>query len=153
MIASLELEDFVPARERARKSHRAHRCFSTTRDKAHHLEVRHSLTNQFAELHLELGGHSEAGSVLHGACKRVEYDRRGMPQHERTPRENEIDVFFAVGVPDPRALAPRGDDRLSSNAAKSAHRRVYSTRKELARTRHHFGGSHASGRSFRSSPA
>jgi len=86
MIAAVELENRVATRERARESHCAHRRLGATRDETHHLDVRHPLANQFAELDLELGGHSEAGSVLHCARECVEHDRRRVSEYEWSPR-------------------------------------------------------------------
>ena len=74
-------------------------------------------------------------------------------EHERSPRENEVDVLLAIDVPDPRPLTTRSDDRLAAYTSKRAHRRVHTTGKDLARPGHHIGGSHSSARSFRSSPA
>ena len=67
VITALEFQYLVSSRERAREAHRAHGRLCAAGDKPHHLDVRHSLANQFAELHLELGRHSEARSVLHRA--------------------------------------------------------------------------------------
>src|SRR2546427_7408268 len=101
--------------------------------------MRHTLPNQLAELNLELRWHSEAGSVLHRSLESVENYGRRVSEDERSPRENEVNVFVTIDIPDPRALAACDNDRLSSNSAKCAYGRVHSARKEIARPLHNFG--------------
>src|SRR5438552_5228272 len=139
MVAAVELEDCVAASEGARQPYRAHRGLGSARDKAHHLEVRHSPPNQLAELNLELRWHSEAGSVLHRALESIENDRRRVSEYERSPRQDKIYVLVTIDIPDPRSFAARNDYRLSSNCAKCAHGRAHPTGEKIARASHHFG--------------
>ena len=60
VIAAVELEEHVAPGDGARDAHRAHRRLGAARDEAQHLDVRHALDDQLAELHLELGGNAEA---------------------------------------------------------------------------------------------
>src|SRR5207244_1132050 len=91
------------------------------------------LRDQLAQPQLELRGDAEARSVAHHSIERVEYRRGRVAKHERAPREDVVDVFVAIDVPDARARASRHDERLATDSAKRAHRRADAARKELLR--------------------
>ena len=64
VIAALELDDLLAPRVRARHAHGAHRRFGAGADEAHHLERRHHLPHELAELHFELGRRAEARALF-----------------------------------------------------------------------------------------
>src|SRR3954470_5227233 len=137
VIAAVELEDGISLRERASQSHRTHRRFGSTRDEPHHLDVGHTRPYQLRQPNFQSGWHAEARAVSHCLFECIEYDRRGVTEYERAPRQNEIDVFVAVHVPDPRAFSTFRNDRIAANAAKRAYRRIDAAGAQLARASHY----------------
>ena len=150
VITAVELQDDITSSEGASQAYGAHCRLGAAGYEPHHRHVRHALADQYAELNLQLGRHTERGPALHRLLERVKDDRRCVAKDQRTPGENEVDVFLAVHIPDARALAACGDHRLATDAMKCSHRRIHSAGKEFARARHHIRGSHASVRNCRS---
>ena len=146
MVTAFELEDVLAPRDGTSQPRNRHSRFGAAGREAHHLHVRHPFGDLVGQLHLPLGGHTEAGPVLHGPRHRVEDDVGGMAQHQRAPRQDVIEILVAVGVPHPRAFTALGHERLSTHAAKGAHGRVHATRKTRTRSRHDLGGPHARAR-------
>src|SRR5262249_41921103 len=56
---------------------------------------------------------------------RVDHGRMRMPDDQRAPRADIVDVFRAVGVPNVRAAAAGDEPRRSTDAAIGAHGRVH----------------------------
>src|SRR5450759_2984858 len=134
VVAPVELDDRVTRGHSARQTNRAHRRLGPTRDEAQHLDVRHARDNQPRELQLELRGDTEARPVLHHPLERIENRGRSVAENERTPREDVVDVFVAVDIPDPRASAFGDEERLAANPAKCTNGRAHATGKELRRS-------------------
>src|SRR6266496_806805 len=55
-------------------------------------------------------------------------DRVGVPEHERPPRPDVIEVFATVGVPDAAALAAHDEARHAAHSTKRAHGGIHSAR-------------------------
>jgi hypothetical protein len=140
VVAAVELEDQVAPRERARHPDRAHRGLGAARHEAEHRQVRHPRDDHLREVDLEPGGHAEARAAPHRGVERVDHDARRVAEHERPPREHEVEVGAAVRVVQVGALAAHGDERLAADAAERAHRRVDAAGEEVARARHDLGG-------------
>src|SRR5581483_8198768 len=68
---------------------------------------------------------SEAGSSTGRADYGFNDLGRRVPQNERPPRANVIDVLIAVRVPDARALAAHHERRLAAHRAEGPDRRVH----------------------------
>src|SRR5687768_10298383 len=118
MIAPIELEDAIPAGESARKTDRTQGRLGAARYEAQHLEVWHSFENELTKTQLQLGRHSERRAVLQRSLDSVYDHRMRVAEHERSPREDVVDVFPAVHIADSRSLSARRDDRLSAHTSK-----------------------------------
>ena len=59
--------------------------------------------------------------------------RMAVPQQQRSPGADVIDVLVAVDVEKVRALAARDEGRIPADAAERAHRRVDAARNDLLR--------------------
>ena len=71
------------------------------------LGLKEMLADEITELDLELGRHAETGALLHRGFERLQNYRRRMAEYKRPPREDKVDVFLAVGVPDSSAFSAR----------------------------------------------
>src|SRR5690349_16706752 len=132
VITAIELDDRVATRGGAGKPNRAHRRFGAAGYKAQHFDVRHSRQHELGQSQLERGWNTEARPILHDTLERRD-DRRGrMPEHERSPRKHVVDVFVVVDVPDARPSTAPDDERLATDPAEGAHRRVHASRKQLS---------------------
>ena len=134
VIAAIELEKGIASRRRAREAQRAHCRLGAARHEAHHLDVRESLGDQLRELDLELGGDAEARALVHRLFERVEHHRCGVAEDERAPREDEVEIFVVIDVPDAGALTACDDERIATDTAERAHRRADAAGHDLART-------------------
>src|SRR5204863_439499 len=117
VITSVELEDRVALRHRARDANRAHRCLRTAGDEPNHLNVRHALDDELSEADLQLRRNAEARAATHRFLERCQDDRWRVSQHERAPRQHEVDVLVSIDVPNATALATLRDEWLSTDTA------------------------------------
>src|SRR5439155_16031836 len=60
-----------------------------------------------------------------GFADRLDHRLRRVPEDERPPRAEKVQVRAAVHVPDARALAPRDEERLAADTLERAHRAVH----------------------------
>ena len=136
MVAAIELEQQVAPRGSTGKPKRAHGGLCSARDEAHHLHMRHALAYELGQGHLEPVGNTKAGSPGQGVTQRVQYHGRGVPEHERSPRQHVVDILVVVHVPDAGALPACHDERLAAYTSKCTHRRVHAAREQVAGARH-----------------
>ncbi len=54
-----------------------------------------------------------------------------MPENERTPRADVIDVLVAIGIEDVRTLPAHDEGRIAAHGTKSANRRIHATGNHL----------------------
>src|SRR4051794_19592569 len=104
VIATVELQNDVALRCGSRQPYGAHRRLRAARHEPKHRDVRHSVDDQFGERHLQLSWNTEARSATHRCAERIDYARRRMPEHERTPGQDVVDVLASVDVPNPGTL-------------------------------------------------
>jgi hypothetical protein len=104
VVAPLELEHAVAVCKGTRQPHGAHRRLRPGRDESHLLDRRHRVDDLGGQLDLRLGGRTEGGPLSGGTRKRVNRLGIGMPEDQRPPRHDPVDVAVAVDVLDVRTL-------------------------------------------------
>src|SRR4051812_30101401 len=98
VVAPLELDDLLAPGKAARHANRRHRRLGAARDQAHHLETGEQAHQQLGHLHLEPRRRAEAGGAVGLAMYRLHYTLVPMPENERTPRPDVIDIVVAIGI-------------------------------------------------------
>jgi hypothetical protein len=76
VIAAIELQDELAARECPGQTHRRHRRLGAARNEAQHLDMRHALDDELSELQLCLGRRAKAGTTRCRLCYSGDYARR-----------------------------------------------------------------------------
>ena len=134
MVAARELEDAVAPREAAREPDRAHRGLGAGGDEAHHLDRRHRVDDLLRELHLGFGRGAEGRPARGGVLDRSERLGVGVPEDERPPAHDPVDVALPLDVLDLGAAAAAHEDRLvEADRAHRADRRVDAARDQPLR--------------------
>src|SRR5581483_4240082 len=135
VVAAGELEDPVALREAAREAERAHRRLRPRRDEPHLLDRRHRVRDLGRELHLRLGGRAEARAAERRLAHRLDRLRVGVPEDERAPRADPVEVAVPVDVDEVRAFPALDEERLvQADGAHRPHRRVDAAGDQLERT-------------------
>ena len=98
MIIAGEFHDQFAAREAAGQSQGAHRGFGAGTDQPHALDRRHGGDDQLGQFAFRFGRSAEAGASLGGGLHRGDDSRRRVPQNQRAPRADVVDVAIAVEI-------------------------------------------------------
>ena len=124
VVAALELDDQVAARDAARQPDRRHRRLGARGHETDRLDARHRIDDACGELHLALGRHAERGAAPR--CLGSGRDDRGVrvAEQQGAPGLHEVDVAGALHVLDPRAFAACREHRRAADRTERAHRRV-----------------------------
>ena len=134
VVAARELEDAVAPGEPAREPKCAHRRLGARGDEPHLLDRRHGVDDLLGQLDLPLRRRAEGRPVGSGFLHRLDHLRIGVAEHERAPGHDPVDVALPVRVPEVRALAARGEERiLGPDRPPGADRRVDAAGDDLAR--------------------
>ena len=133
VIASFKFDNLVAPSEGTCEAQCSHRRFGAGIDKAHHLDVRHKLLDQFREFYFERTGCAETCAARCGIGNCGDHARMRVTQDERAPRENVINEPIAIHVEQVCARAALDEQRLSADRAKRAHRRIHAAGEELLR--------------------
>ena len=131
VVAADELDDLVPARERAGDPECAHRRLGARAHEAHELESWHRFPDQARELELERARRAEARALAQRVLERRHHARVCVPEDERPPRKDVVHVAAAVDVDEVRALAALHEERGATDRAERTHRRADPARKEI----------------------
>ena len=130
VVAPVELDDFVPARDAACQANGGHGGFRAGRHKANAVDVPVVGQNQFSKFVLEARRRTERGAVGQRGRDAVHDRRMRMAQDEWSPRAAEVDELVAVGIPNVGALALVHEQRRSTDRFESPHRRVHAAGKQ-----------------------
>ena len=125
VVAALELDDLVTARERASDSNGAHAGLGAGAHEAEHLDGRDGVDDQSRQTAFQLGGSAEARPPLGGALDRRYDPRVRVAQDQRPPRTDVVDVLASVGIVDARALAALDERRHAAHGSKGPHGAVH----------------------------
>jgi hypothetical protein len=125
VVAAGELEDAVAAREPARQPDRAHRRLGARRDEPHLLDRRNGVHELLGKLYLPIGRGPERRPVAGRVHDRVDRLRVGVPEDQRPPGHDPVDVAVAVLVLEVCALTAADEQRLvETDGSHRPHRRV-----------------------------
>ena len=125
VVGARELHDGVAARHGPREADRAHRRLSAGADHPEHLHRAEAVHHLARELHFALGRSAVARAPPRRLGDSRDDARVSVPEDQRPPRANPVDVPVPVHVDELRALAPVDEDRVvPADRAHRAHRRV-----------------------------
>ena len=120
VIASLKLDDFIPAGESPRQPERRHGRFGSAVDHPHLFDRGNPAADQFCHFHFERIRNPEADAMRRGGADRFHDDGRSVAKNSRAPGPDVIDVLVAIDVPDFRAFGASDEEGLAAHSAKSA---------------------------------
>ena len=124
VVSPDELDHFVPAGECAGEAQCAHHRLGPRVDEADHLHAGHEAADQARELQLERARSAEARSSRGGSGQRRQDARVRVPEHQRPPRQDVVDVAVPVDVEQPGPFAPVDEQRIAPDGLESPHGRV-----------------------------
>ena len=126
VVAAIELDDDGAFRVSAREPYRAHDGLGARADETHFLDGGNGANDHPGKLGLSLSGNAEAcpprESLLETRCDFFV----GVPEYQRAPRANVIDVLLAVDIPYLCALAAFHEYRRAADALERANGTVHS---------------------------
>ena len=135
VVAAGELDDSISARERAGQPNRAHRRLRARRHEPHLLDRRDCVDDLRGELDLRLGRRAEARPMSRGLGDRLDRLRIGVPEEQRPPGHDPVDVALAGHVFDVRAVTTTDEERLvDTDRAHRTNGRVDASGDELLRS-------------------
>ena len=124
VVGALELDDLVAPGERARQADGGHGGLGARVDKAHHLDRGHPFDHAPRKIQLERARCAVAGPARRGLLHRRHHSRVRVPEDERPPRKDVVDVAVTVDVDEIRALAALDEERLPTDGFERPHGRV-----------------------------
>ena len=134
VVAACELEDAVARSERARQARRAHRRLGAGGDEPDLLDRRDRVDDLPRKVDLGFGRRAEARPTLGGSAHRRDRLRIGVPEEQRAPRHDPVDVTIAVYVDEIRPLAAAHEQRLvEPDRTHRAHGGVHTAGNEVER--------------------
>src|SRR5207237_6504668 len=126
-------EDLRPPGRTAREPDRSHRSLGSGRGEPDHLDTGHAANHLRRELDLRLCGSTVARTPGGGRSDRLDHLRMRVPQDQRSPRADIVEVPVAVDVDELGAVARLEEDRVPAHRPHCAHRAVHATRYQPAR--------------------
>ena len=120
VVAAGKLDDDVPPSERSRQPNCTHRRFGAGIDQPHHFDRGDGIDNDLRKLGLGLGRGAVTGSP---ACRFFDCPHNPsvrVPQDERSPRADVIQVLVAVDVVEVRPFPAHDEERMTAHGAEGA---------------------------------
>ena len=99
VIATLELDDAVTARETTRQTPRGHASFGSGTRQTYNLDGRNAIADKFRQLGLCLGRCTERTATAKCRFNRVLHFGVAVPKDQRSPRSDAIDIFLPRDIP------------------------------------------------------
>ncbi len=128
MIATLELDNLVPASIRSRQTKRTHSSLGARVDKAHHLDTGNQLDHEFSQLGLQRRRRTVTGAFGCRLSHCLDDGWMSMAQDQRPPRQYIVDVPVAILIPQIGAFTPSDEGGLSAHRTKGPYRAVHTSR-------------------------
>ncbi len=131
VVGAGELDDPIATGRCPGEPYRAHRSLGPRRRHPQHLDRVEALADVRGQLDLALGRRSVAGAAGGRFADGVHHVRVGMPQHQRAPGGDPVDVAMAIDVDQLEACAALDEDRvLASNRSHCPNRGVHPARQQ-----------------------
>ena len=124
VVAAGELDDLRATRERSREPERAHRRLGARAHEPNEIEARHRIPDQARQLELERARRAEARPRAGGVVERRDDARMRVPEDQRAPGEDVVDVAVAVDVDEVRALAALDEEWCATDGTERPNRRA-----------------------------
>ena len=117
MVAAIEFHNAIATRKSTRQTDRTQRRFSPGIDKPDLLNRGNEPRDQFRDFNLAFRWRAERCSDFKDLTQGLDDFWRTMPEDQRPPRTDIIDVFLPVGIPHVRTAATLDEERLAVNRA------------------------------------
>ena len=114
VVATGELDDFVPSGMGTGKPDSAHAGFRAGVDQTDHVDRRHGSADKTGQVHLLGHRRAETCASFRGFYQSIHHRWMGVAQHQGSPRPQIVDVFVAVGIPDVGTAAPGDEGRRTA---------------------------------------
>jgi hypothetical protein len=124
VIAALELEGQVSTGEAAGDAKGAHGRLGTGVHQTNQFHARLGQANQLGQLDFAFGRRSEAGANLEDGLQSFDNFFRTVPQKQRTPGTDVVDVAVSIDVDEPGSLASSDETRCTAHAPEGTNGRV-----------------------------
>ncbi len=106
VITAGKFDDQLPPREAPGQTNAAHGRLSSRADHAHHLDARKQLDDELGQLRFQLGRGAEGCPSRKGIADSLDHARIIVPQNERAPGTDEIEIAVAIDIEEIRSLSP-----------------------------------------------
>src|SRR5581483_3201867 len=126
VVATLEFHDVFATRIGTRQADGGHGGFRPRTDETHFFHSRKRGDHKFRQFGFAWRGSPETRAITRCPHHCFSDFRRSVPQNQRSPRADVINVFVAIGVPDSSTLTTHNERRIAANRLKGAHRRIHS---------------------------
>ena len=130
MIAAREFYYFASACGAPGKTQGGHDSFRAGVDHTHHLGAGH-FTHQLSHIHLSSCRRAEAQALADGITDSLLHRFTAVAKDQRAPGTDQIDIFFAVHIPDVAAQAPIQKPGIGAHTAAGPNRRIYTAGHDL----------------------
>ena len=134
MVATGELDDFIPAGEPTGKAHSGHGGFGATAGQADFLDRWNQPADELGHFDFVGIGRAIGGAVLEGGGDGGFDNRVIVTVNRGAPRADKIDEFAIVGGDQRRAVGGLDKERRTTDGAKGPNGRIHTTRNEAAST-------------------
>jgi hypothetical protein len=128
VIAAGKLDDAIAARKPARQSDRAHRGFRARADHPHAFDGWNGVDHHLGQFGFRLGRSAEACPLAERPFDRLHDFGMGVPEDQRSPRADVIEIPVLVDVDEKRPLAAIDERRLPADSAERPGGAVHSSR-------------------------
>src|SRR6266481_1311917 len=134
VVAALKLDDVFALGEGPRQPNRGHGGLGSRADETYLLHRGEGLDDLLGQLRLNGRAGAKAGAVAVGLLNPLHHGRKGVPQNQRPPRADIVDVLIAVGIVNARTMAAHNIRWVTAHRPKRPYRRIDSARNYPART-------------------
>ena len=121
VVVAGEFHNLGAAGKRPSQTQRGHAGLGSRIDQANHVHGRQRLAYHLGKLDFLLHRSAERRAACRGSLHRVDDDRMGMTERERSPGSQVVDIFVAVNVPDAGAVPASDEWGCSFHGAKRTH--------------------------------
>ena len=125
VVTTVELDDFVAARETAGQPKARHGSFGAAVHHPHFFDGRHPITDQFRHFHFQRVRNSETHAAGGGLAHGSDNDLWRMTENRRPPAADVVNVFSSIDIPNLRAFCALNEKRCAADIAKRAHGRIH----------------------------
>src|SRR5262249_33715190 len=134
VVAPFKLDDVLAPGKSPSQTDGGHRSFSAGADESYLLDRGKCRDDLLCQLGFTRCARAEACAVAIGLGYSFDYSGMRVPQNQRPPGADIIDVLVVIDIPNPGAQAAHDVGRLTADGAERPHRRIHAAGNDLAGT-------------------